>query len=182
VVFGVILGTGTGGGVVVDGKVLTGRNAIAGEWGHNALPWPTNEERPGPPCYCGRRGCVETFLSGPGLAREHLRQTGETLEAAAIGARADAGEPACLRTLECYADRLARGLAMVINILDPDVIVLGGGLSNLRLLYSRVPELWGRFVFSDRVEVRLVPPAHGDSSGVLGAARLWEPGEGGVAS
>jgi len=177
VMFGVIVGTGTGGGLVVDGKVLTGRNAIAGEWGHNALPWPRGDEWPGPSCYCGRTGCLEVFLSGPGLARDHRERTGETLEAALIGARALAQDAACLRTLEVHADRFARGLALVINVVDPDVIVLGGGLSNLDRLYTRVPELWGAYVFSDRVDTRLVPPKHGDSSGVRGAAWLWAPDE-----
>jgi fructokinase len=177
VVFGVILGTGTGGGVVVDGRVLVGGNAVAGEWGHNALPWPTPEEWPGPPCYCGRTGCVETFLSGPGLAREHRLRTGEDKDAVAIAAGAAAGQSDCLRTIEVYADRLARGLAMVINVLDPDVIVLGGGLSNLTPIYSLVPERWGSRVFSDRVATRLLPPAHGDASGGRGAAWLWAPGE-----
>ena len=173
VVFGVILGTGTGGGVVVEGRVLTGPNAIAGEWGHNALPRPEGSEWPGPRCYCGRTGCVELFLSGPGLERDHHERTGTSLDAAAIGRGAEAGDAACLQTLEVYADRLARSLAMVMNVLDPDVIVLGGGLSNLSCLYARVPELWPAYVFSDRVDTRLVPPKHGDSSGVRGAAWLW---------
>ena len=173
VVFGVILGTGTGGGVVVDGQVLTGPNAIAGEWGHNALPRPLGNEWPGPRCYCGRTGCVELFLSGPGLERDHRERTGASLEAAAIGRGAEAGDAACRQTLEVYADRLARGLAMVMNVLDPDVIVLGGGLSNLGRLYARGPELWPAYVFSDRVDTRLLPPKHGDSSGVRGAAWLW---------
>jgi fructokinase len=173
VVFGVIVGTGTGGGIVVDGRVLTGPNAIAGEWGHNPLPWPRDEERPGPPCYCGQTGCIETFLSGPGLARDHEQATGLRLDAPDIVARAEAGEAAATATLERYAARMARALASVINVLDPDVIVLGGGLSNVARLYHRVPALWGRWVFSDRVETRLVPPAHGDASGVRGAAWLW---------
>ena len=173
VVFGVILGTGTGGGVVVGGQVLTGPNAIAGEWGHNALPRPRENEWPGPRCYCGRTGCVELFLSGPGLERDHRDRTGTSLEAAAIGRGAEGGDAACQHTLEVYADRLARGLAMVMNVLDPDVIVLGGGLSNLSRLYARVPELWPAYVFSDRVDTRLRPPKHGDSSGVRGAAWLW---------
>ena len=173
VVFGVILGTGTGGGVVVDGQVLSGPNAIAGEWGHNALPRPQGNEWPGPRCYCGRTGCVELFLSGPGLERDHRERTGGSLEAAAIGRGAEAGDAACRQTLEVYADRLARGLAMVMNVLDPDVIVLGGGLSNLGHLYARVPELWPAYVFSDRVDTRLLPPKHGASSGVRGAAWLW---------
>lgn len=178
VVFGVILGTGTGGGVVVGGQVLTGCNAIAGEWGHNALPRPQGNEWPGPRCYCGRTGCVELFLSGPGLERDHLERTGVRLEVSAIDRGAAAGDAGCRQSLELYADRLARGLAMVMNVLDPDVIVLGGGLSNLGRLYSRVPELWPAYVFSDRVDTRLVPPLHGDSSGVRGAAWLWEVGEG----
>jgi fructokinase len=176
VVFGVILGTGVGGGIVVDGRLLTGPNAVAGEWGHNPLPWPTAAEWPGPPCYCGRTGCVELFLSGPGLSREHEQRTGEVREAAEIGLAAAQGEEASLASLETYAHRLARGLAMVVNVLDPDVIVLGGGLSNLAALYARLPALWGEFVFSDRVDTRLAPPRHGDSSGVRGAAWLWEAG------
>jgi fructokinase len=177
VVFGAILGTGTGGGIVVDGRALTGPNGVAGEWGHNPVPWPTAEEWPGPACYCGRTGCQELFLSGPGLAAEHRRRTGEVREALEIGRGADGGDPACLSTLEIYAHRLARGLAAVVNTLDPDVIVLGGGLSNLERLYPRVPELWKAFVFSDHVSTALRPPRHGDSSGVRGAAWLWEPGE-----
>jgi fructokinase len=173
VVFGVILGTGTGGGVVIDGQVLTGANAIAGEWGHNALPRPRDDEWPGPRCYCGRTGCVELFLSGPGLERDHHERTRVRLDTAAIVRQAEAGDAACQQTLELYADRLARGLAMVMNVLDPDVVVLGGGLSNLGHLYARVPELWPAYVFSDRVDTRLVPPMHGDSSGVRGAAWLW---------
>jgi fructokinase len=158
---------------VVGGRVLTGPNAIAGEWGHNPLPWPSDEERPGPPCYCGLSGCIETFLSGPGLARDHEQATGVRLEAAAIVVRAEAGEAAAAASLERYAGRMARALASVINVLDPDVIVLGGGLSNIARLYTRVPALWGRWVFSDRVDTRLVPPVHGDASGVRGAAWLW---------
>ncbi len=177
VVFGVILGTGTGGGIAVDGRVLTGPNAVAGEWGHNPMPWPTASEWPGPRCYCGRTGCLELFLSGPGLAREHQAQTGETEEAANIAEKAVRGNEGCQRSLETYASRLARGLAMVVNLLDPDVVVLGGGLSNVTWLYQRVPELWRDFVFSDRVDTPLVPPRHGDSSGVRGAAWLWAPDE-----
>jgi fructokinase len=173
VVFGVIVGTGTGGGLVVDGQVLTGPNAIAGEWGHNALHRPRGDEWPGPACYCGRTGCVELFLSGPGLARDHLEAAGEPLDPEAIGRRAEAGDAACRQTLERYADRMARALSSVINLLDPDAIVLGGGLSNLGALYERVPRLWGDYVFSDRVDTRLLPPVHGDASGVRGAAWLW---------
>jgi fructokinase len=173
VVFGVILGTGVGGGVVVGGRVLDGPNAIAGEWGHNPLPWPRDDERPGPRCFCGRHGCIETFLAGPWLARDHERVTGETRGAPQIVAGAHAGDPACEATLQRYEERLARALAHVINIIDPDVVVLGGGLSNVERLYANVPRYWGRFVFSDRVDTRLVRHRHGDSSGVRGAAWLW---------
>lgn len=175
VVFGVILGTGCGGGLVINGRVLTGTNAIAGEWGHNPLPWPRDDERPGPACYCGRHGCIETWLSGPGLSRDLYTASGLELTAAEIAVRAVAGDPACAAALERYEDRLARGLAHVINLLDPEVIVLGGGVSNIARLYENVPRLWGRYVFSDRVDTRLVPPMHGDSSGVRGAAWLWDP-------
>ena len=172
-VFGVILGTGVGGGVVVRGHALTGPNAIAGEWGHNPLPWPRPDELPGPPCYCGKHGCLETFLSGPGLARLHQATHGELLEAKAIADQASHGDAACEASLRDYEDRLARGLAHVINLLDPEVIVLGGGLSNLERLYDNVPQQWGRYVFSDRVDTRLVRNVHGDSGGVRGAAWLW---------
>jgi fructokinase len=177
VVFGVILGTGVGGGLVVHGRVLTGANAVAGEWGHNPLPAPRDDERPGPDCYCGRAGCIETFLSGPGLAADHRRATGEARSGEQIVAAATAGDAGALASLERYADRLARGLAAVINIADPDAIVLGGGLSRIARLYEDVPRLWSRHVFSDRVDTRLLHPAHGDSSGVRGAAWLWGPGE-----
>jgi fructokinase len=178
VVFGVILGTGTGGGVVVDRKALTGPNAIAGEWGHNPLPWPRPGEWPGPPCYCGKTGCVETFLSGPGLARDYTETTGGRLEAPEVVARADAGEPGANAALERYEERLARALAVVLNVLDPDVVVLGGGLSRIARLYAGVPRRWQEWAFSDRVTTPLRPPVHGDSSGVRGAAWLWGPGEG----
>lgn len=168
-VFGVILGTGVGGGLVFDNQVWPGRNAIAGEWGHNPLPG----EVGGPPCYCGRRGCVETWLSGPGLAADHARVTGQDLSAEQVVIGAEAGDMACEASLQRYEARLARALAEVINILDPDVIVLGGGLSRLQRLYEQVPLHWQSHVFSDRVETRLVPPRHGDSSGVRGAAWLW---------
>ncbi|MGE5125103.1 MAG: ROK family protein [Betaproteobacteria bacterium] len=177
VVFGVIVGTGTGGGVVVDRKVLTGPNAIAGEWGLNPLPWPTADEWPGPSCYCGKTGCVETFLSGPGLARDYRERTGDALEAPEIAARAARGEPAALSALERYEDRMARALAVVLDVLDPDVVVLGGGMSQVRRLYASVPRLWQQWAFSDRVDTLLRPPVHGDSSGVRGAAWLWGPGE-----
>ncbi len=174
-VFGVIVGTGTGGGIVLDRKLWSGPNAIAGEWGHNPLPWPRDDERSGPACYCGRGGCIETWLSGPGLSRDYETATGERLQGAQIAERAERGEPAACRTLERYAERMARALASVINLLDPDVIVLGGGLSNIKHLYENVPKLWGDWVFSDRVDTRLVAPLHGDSSGVRGAAWLWGP-------
>jgi fructokinase len=172
VVFGVILGTGVGGGLVLNGGVLEGHNAIAGEWGHNPLPWATEDERPGPACYCGLAGCIETFLSGPALAADHARSNGGTADAATIVSRADAGEASCLRTLERYESRLARALAHLINIVDPDVVVLGGGLSNIARLYESVPRLWGAWVFADAVDTRLVRNVHGDSSGVRGAAWL----------
>jgi fructokinase len=172
VVFGVILGTGVGGGVVVAGRPLSGPNGIAGEWGHTPLPWPNDAERPGPACYCGRSGCVETFLSGPALAADHLRVAGASLEAAEIEALALRGDAQARASLDRYVDRLSRGLAVVIDVLDPDVIVLGGGLSNLELLYTEVPAAWGRWVFSDRVDTRLVRATHGAASGVRGAARL----------
>jgi len=172
--FGVILGTGVGGGIIVNGRPLSGPNSIAGEWGHNPLPWPRDDERPGPSCYCGKHGCIETFLSGPGLTRSGVDATGLIMDAAVIAEKAAHGDPACEHQLQQYEERLARALAHVINILDPDVIVLGGGLSKLTRLYENVPRYWGDFVFSDRVDTRLVAPMHGDSSGVRGAAWLWE--------
>ena len=174
VVFGVILGTGVGGGIVVERRELEGVNAIAGEWGHNPLPAPRDEDHPLPACYCGRRACIETYLSGPGFAADHAKVTGERIEAEAIVAGAAAGDVRCAASLERYCERLARSLAGVINIVDPDVIVLGGGLSSVGALYERVPRLWGQHVISDEVRTRLVPPMHGDSSGVRGAAWLWE--------
>ncbi len=176
VVFGVIVGTGTGGGIAVERRVLTGRNAIAGEWGHNPLPWPGPAEWPGPSCYCGKSGCVETFLSGPGMARDHREATGEELAAPEIAARAGAGDAGAAATLERYEERMARALAVVLNVLDPDVVVLGGGVSQIARLYESVPRLWQRWAFSDRVDTALRPPVHGDSSGVRGAAWLWGPG------
>jgi fructokinase len=173
VVFGVIVGTGTGAGIVVRGQVLTGPNAIAGEWGHNPLPWPAEDERPGPACYCGRTGCLETYLSGPGMAADHARATGRMLDPAEIARAAAAGDAAAEATLQRYELRMARGLASVINVLDPDAIVLGGGLSNVQRLYDHVPRLWGPYVFSDVVATRLLPAVHGASSGVRGAAWLW---------
>lgn len=177
-VFGVIAGTGTGAGVVVRGALLSGPNAIAGEWGHIPLPSPADDERPGPGCYCGRRGCVETWISGPGLAADHARQTGEALDPPAIVARADAGDPGAAATLARHADRFARALAVVIDVLDPHVIVLGGGVGRMAHLYEAIPARWGAHVFSDAVATRLVAPKHGDSSGVRGAAWLW-PDSGG---
>jgi fructokinase len=179
VVFGVIVGTGVGGGIIVEGQVLSGPDGIAGEWGHNPLPWPADDERPGPDCYCGKTGCIETFLSGPGLARDHLRDSGERLPAPEIAARAAQGDPAAVTTLARYEDRMARALATIINVLDPDVIVLGGGMSNVAQLYQTVPAAWGRYVFSDTVRTALRPPRHGDSSGVRGAAWLWPAAEAG---
>ena len=172
VVFGVILGTGVGAGIAVRSRVLTGPNAIAGEWGHNPLPWPRDDERPGPPCFCGHSGCIETVLSGPGLERDHLEVTGERLISLDIAARASAGDSACEASMRRYEERLARSLAHVINILDPDTIVLGGGMSNIDRLYRSIPELWTSWVFSDRVDTNLVRHVHGDSSGVRGAAWL----------
>jgi fructokinase len=177
VVFGVILGTGVGGGIVIDGRTLTGANAIAGEWGHNPLPWPTDDERPGPSCYCGKHGCIETFLSGPALTFNHARACGDECEPSEIAARAATGDAAAEATLARYENRLARSLATVINVVDPDAIVLGGGLSNIDLWYRRVPALWGRYVFSDRVDTLLLRAKHGDSSGVRGAAWLWPDDE-----
>ena len=171
VVFGVIIGTGVGAGIVVHGRPMDGANAIAGEWGHNMLPWPEADEWPGPACYCGRHGCLETFLCGRGLQAAFGGADPPT--ARAIAGLADAGEVRGAAAVERYTRRLAKGLASVINLLDPDVVVLGGGLSNIPSLYRRVPELWGEWVFSDRVDTRLVPARHGDSSGVRGAAWLW---------
>ncbi len=176
VVFGVIIGTGTGGGIVVDGRVIEGPNGVAGEWGHNALPWPGTAELPGPPCYCGRRGCIETYLSGPGLALDFEAATGERIASEEVVARAAAGDADACAALDRYEGRMARALASIINVLDPDVIVLGGGLSNIDRLYDRVPAQWQRWVFSDRVDTPLVRHAHGDSSGVRGAAWLWAGG------
>jgi fructokinase len=175
IVFGVILGTGVGGGIVIDGRPLVGAQAIAGEWGHNALPLPHDDERPGPPCYCGRRGCIEAWLSGPAFQAQFAERTGRRLSATEIADAAGSGDREAAECLELYCDRLARTLAGVINLIDPHVIVLGGGLSKMTPLYRRVPELWRGYVFSepDGIVTRLVPPLHGDSSGVRGAAWLW---------
>lgn len=171
--FAAILGTGVGGGIVAHGRLLTGINRIAGEWGHSPLPHPEARDLPAPACYCGRLGCIETYLSGPGLAADHARRQGGTSDAVAIGLAAAAGDPACEASLQCYEARLARALAGVINLLDPDVIVLGGGLSRLERLYRNVPARWGAHIFSDQVATRLLPARHGDASGVRGAANLW---------
>ena len=176
-VFGVILGTGCGGGVVIGGRVLTGAAGVAGEWGHNPLPWQTPEEFPGETCWCGRRGCMETWVCGPAIAKDHARVTGQTLTTKEIDARADAGDAASLATLDRLADRLARGLAAIINVLDPEMIVVGGGVSNIKRLYPAVNGLLPRYVFSDHVATKIAPNVHGDSSGVRGAAWLWREEE-----
>ena len=173
VVFGVIIGTGTGGGIIVNGKVVEGRNRIAGEWGHNPLPWLGEDERPGSPCYCGRTGCIETFISGPALSASYAALSRQWVDASEIACRAEAGEDLARKALDIYEQRLARALASIINVLDPDVIVLGGGLSNIGRLYAKVPVLWQPFVFSDSADTPLVRAQHGDSSGVRGAAWLW---------
>lgn len=174
-VFGVIIGTGTGGGIVSDGRLLSGPNRIAGEWGHNPLPWPQDDELPGPPCYCCKRGCIETFLSGPGLAGDFFARTERKLTPKEIVAAAETrGDAEAKVALARYEDRMARSLASIINVIDPDVIVLGGGLSNLDRLYRKVPQRIGQYLFSDGASIDLRPPVHGDSSGVRGAAWLWE--------
>ena len=172
-VFGVILGTGCGGGLVIDGQLQVGANGIGGEWGHNPLAAPRADEVPGPPCYCGRNGCNEVWLSGTGVARDHYETTGQKLTAIEIAAQET---PEAKASIERLSDRLARALGAVINLVDPDVIVLGGGLSNIDLFYSRVPELWANYIFSDVINTRLVPNKHGDASGVRGAAWLWPSG------
>jgi fructokinase len=176
-VFGAILGTGVGGGVVIGGRIVAGANSIAGEWGHNPLPWPRADELPGPRCYCGQSGCIETFLSGPGLAADHSWHGNSPAIAPHIAAAAATGDPESRATLDRYTERLARALASVINIIDPEAIVLGGGLSAIAELYEAVPRLWGQYVFSNEVVTRLLPPKHGDSSGVRGAAWLWRAEE-----
>ena len=178
VVFGVILGTGVGGGVVVRGAPLVGPNLVAGEWGHTPLPWPRDDERPGPPCYCGLSGCVERWLSGSGMAADHARATGQTATPPEVVAAAEGGAADAQATLDRYAERLGRGLAVVVNVLDPDVIVLGGGMSNLPDLADRAAERLAPWVFSDSVRTRVVGNVHGDSSGVRGAAWLWPEGAG----
>ncbi|MDE2441458.1 MAG: ROK family protein [Betaproteobacteria bacterium] len=174
IVFGIILGTGVGGGIVAHRQVLLGANAIAGEWGHNPLPAIDVEDLPMPHCYCGRQGCIEAYLSGPALAIDHTRHTGDSLDAATIEQRSADGDSACEATLQRYEERLGRALAGVINILDPQVIVLGGGLSNMQRLYRNLPARCAPHVFSDAMYTRFLPPTHGDSSGVRGAAWLWD--------
>ena len=169
-VFGVIIGTGCGGGLVFDGKLQNGANGIGGEWGHNPLAAPTADELPGPPCYCGRHGCNEVWISGSGFARDHEAIAGEKLTAEQIIASDSAAAKA---SFERLCDRIARALGAVINVVDPDVIVLGGGLSNVDVLYTHIPEIWDGYIFSDVIETRLVKNKHGDSSGVRGAAWLW---------
>lgn len=176
-VFGVILGTGVGGGIVINGKVITGANAIGGEWGHNPLPWPGDDERPGAACYCGQHGCIETWLSGPAITRLFREQHGRNMTPVQIDLAARSGDTAAVATMAHYEDRLARGLATIINTLDPDVIVLGGGLSNIARLYENVPARWTQYVFSDHVATRLLPPKYGDASGARGAAWLWNINE-----
>jgi fructokinase len=175
VVFGVIVGTGCGGGIVVDGHVLTGPHAIAGEWGHNPLPWPRDDDRPLPPCYCGKSGCIETFLAGPSLQRDHRQLAGHDVAPSEIVARSEAGDGLCAATMARYEDRMARALASIINVLDPDCIVLGGGVSNIPRLYREIPPLLAKYVFSDKVTTTIVKAKYGDSSGVRGAAWLWPP-------
>ncbi len=180
VVFGVIVGTGTGAGVVIDRRVIAGRHGIAGEWGHNPLPWANEGEQPGPRCYCGKRGCIETWLSGPGFAADHARRMALEApgpEAEALAALAASGDVAARESVERYADRMARALASVIDVLDPDVIVLGGGMSNVTAIYPIVQERLGAWVFSDYVDVPVVPAVHGASGGVRGAAWLWPAAE-----
>ncbi|MGC4085549.1 MAG: ROK family protein [Vicinamibacterales bacterium] len=172
VLFGVIVGTGTGAGIVHYGRLIAGVNAITGEWGHNPMPWPTSDEWPGPPCYCGRTGCIETFLSGPGLSEDYAAHGGSRISALEVASRAESGDEIADASLTRYCDRMARALASVINILDPDAIVVGGGMSNIPRLYSEVPKRWRQYVFSDHVTTRFLRPRHGDSSGVRGAAWL----------
>ena len=173
IVFGAILGTGAGSGLVINTQLVRGPNAITGEWGHNPLPWPRAEELPGPTCYCGLKGCNETFISGTGLARDFAQATGENIPATEVVARSEAGDTAATAALDRYIDRLARATAAIINVIDPHMIVLGGGMSNVARLYTDVPRLWPTYVFSDTVVTKLSPPKHGDSSGVRGAAWLW---------
>lgn len=173
VVFAVILGTGCGGGIAVDGRVESGSNGVAGEWGHNTLPWMRSDEFPGPPCYCGKRGCIETWISGTGLEKDYERATKVSLRGPEIVARSEAGEPSALAALDRFEDRVARGLAGVVNLLDPNIIVMGGGASQIPRIYKNVPERLKEYVFGKEADTPLVPAKHGDSSGVRGAAWLW---------
>lgn len=171
--FGVIIGTGTGGGIALNGRPLIGKNAIAGEWGHNPLPWPKNDELPGNECYCGKHGCIETWLSGPGFTRDHQHHMGTGNDPKEIVQLAEQNDLLAEDSLYRYEDRMARALASVINIIDPDIIVLGGGMSKLQRLYKNIPDIWDKYIFSDHVTTKLLPPEHGDASGVRGAAWLW---------
>lgn len=174
IVFGVIIGTGTGGGIFIRGQSIIGENAIAGEWGHNPLPWPTDNELPGRSCYCGKKGCIETWLAGPSFVADHNQYNNtEDKTAKEIINKANSGNKESQLSLQRYELRLAKSLASIINIIDPNVIVLGGGMSNIQRLYRNVPKLWEDYVFSDQVKTKLLPPKHGDSSGVRGAAWLW---------
>ena len=174
-VFGVIIGTGTGGGFFIRGHSIIGANAIAGEWGHNPLPWPSTDELPGRTCYCGKTGCIETWLSGPGFAKDYqnINKSHPPLAAIDIAARAQQGDESAVLALQRYEERLAKSLASIINVIDPEIIVLGGGMSNIQQIYVNVPKIWNKYIFSDHVVTKLVPPMHGDSSGVRGAAWLW---------
>ncbi len=172
IIFGVIVGTGTGAGIVIDRQVLVGSNSIAGEWGHNPLPWPNTNELPGMDCYCGKKGCIETWLSGPGLSKNHHLASQQLLDPTQIVLQAEKGCTICEDSLIKYEDRMARGLSHIINIIDPDVIILGGGMSNISRLYNNIPKIWHKYIFSDHINTQLRPPFHGDSSGVRGAAWL----------
>ena len=181
IVFGIIAGTGVGGGIVIDGRVLVGANAIAGEWGHNPLPAPSHDEVPGPDCYCGKRGCIESWLSGPALARQYKAQTGRDLIGTEIAAAAEQGDPPARAVMDMFFDRFARAIASVVNIVDPDVIVLGGGLSNIAALYRELPDRIPGYAFTPEGPARVRKNVHGDSSGVRGAAWLWREDERGLA-
>jgi fructokinase len=173
VAFAIIVGTGCGGGVAVDGKLVEGANGVGGEWGHMPLPWPTDDERPGPTCWCGKKGCMELWTSGSGLKRDYAQVTGKTLSGEAIIEASRRGEPDAVAALDRLIDRLARGMAVIVDIIDPDVFVLGGGVSNVAEIYDRLPAAIAPWVFSDSWQAKVVPARWGDSSGVRGAARLW---------
>ena len=172
-VFGIILGTGVGGGFVINGNILNGAHSIAGEWGHSPLPWPEDDERPGPDCYCGKKGCIETFLSGPGMSALAVKTTGNKRSPRDILQAAENGDAAAESYFQLFERRLAKSLATVINVIDPDIIVCGGGLSNIGRIYRSVPTLWQDYIFSDGIKTPFVPARYGDSSGVRGAAWLW---------